>query len=226
MSCREPGNLQNRCEFGPGSGSRRICSPKPLPTDRADGFIERAAGRQRNLTAQQIASPFVVLLGVRILVGCGKHSHQRNMGRFGERIDRHHGARMGQCPLRRIGQTHDQRFQHAAAQSAEALALGHTPMMESKAAGQLEALQELAPQCHRRLLEGINRQLIDLAAVAQQRRDTDDVDLAVLPLEGYPRPIGLKALNLLVVDHVPQFRQTPAQRSPRVVGAVPQQVAQ
>lgn len=133
---------------------------------------------------------------------------------------------MRQRALRVVRKPADQRVQHLAAQARETLALGHAPVVEAVAAGQLEAVEELALQRARRLLERLERRLRERPAAVEPGKHRRGVDLAGVRGEGDLVAVGLQARRAGLVDHAAQFGQAPAQRRAGVVGTFPEQVAQ
>ena len=89
---------------------------------------------------------------------------------------------------------------------------------------QVEARERLAAVPGRRRLDGLERTSIErLVGQALQRRD---VDLDVRRVQPDADPVGHEAAARLVVDELPELREAPAQRATRVVGDLPEQLAQ
>ena len=89
---------------------------------------------------------------------------------------------------------------------------------------ELEAFERRAAVARGGGFELLERRLVELALC--NRGERGDVDRDVGGVEADREPIGDDALARLVVDEPAQLRKAPAQRAARIVGNLPEQLAQ
>jgi hypothetical protein len=116
------------------------------------------------------------------------------------------------------------RAQHALVQGACALALGGAPGVEVETIGEVEPCEQLAAERVRELAQRGRRQSVE--AVLGGRARAQDVDPRALGHERHRLAVGAQPLAARRVDQRAQLGQRPAQLRGRVVGAVPEQLAQ
>ncbi len=163
-------------------------------------------------------------LGIVLPAGQGEEPYERCVRGFRQRIGRDQRVRVRERAGRVAARTFDELAQHAAPNRAEAVALGHAPVVEAMAGGQIEAVEELALEQLSRFLQ--RGQLGLLNTRGKQLLDPPEIDEDAPREEHDPLAVGTQAHGRGVVDHDPQLAQAPAQRAARVVRSIPEEVAQ
>ena len=145
------------------------------------------------------------------------------MSGFGERVGTDHGTRIRQRPLGRTSEAVKERRQRGHAEPAEPLALRQAPLMEAVAVGEVEPIEELAGK-----QPGNDFERLDIGAGDLRRGqnlDAVEVDHCIAGGEADTLAVGRKTLRRAVIDQRPELGETPAQRRPRIVWPIPEEVA-
>ena len=117
-----------------------------------------------------------------------------------------------------------QALQHGSVTAAKAAALSRQPAVEARVAVDLQAVQKLAREQRGQRAQALRRQRLD--ARLGRVRHLDRVDEAAGQVQPHGIPAGLDPAPAGLIDDAPQLAQAPAQLAARIVGDVPQQLAE
>lgn len=131
---------------------------------------------------------------------------------------------MRQRALRIVAQAPDQRGQQSRLRTGGARALGEAPRIECVKVRQFEPFERVAAQASGGVLELLERAVIQLPI--GERLERGDVDDDVRGVEPYCDPVGEDARTCVVIHEAPQLGKAPPQRAARVIGNLPEQLAQ
>src|SRR5262245_26337217 len=123
-----------------------------------------------------------------------------------------------------VGNAAREVLEHGRMAGPESPPLRGEPAVEDRAAGDLQALQKIAiDQCGERA-QSFRRERFD--ALPGRTGNLDGIDEGIRQVELNGVPAGGDAPGPALVHDAPDLAQAPAELSPRIVGNIPQQLAQ
>ncbi len=150
---------------------------------------------------------------------------RRDVGLLGEGIDRDAGARVAERLLgRRRLERGDERVERRDPHGPQRLALAAEPGLEARTVREIQAFEQVA--AHR---DHDAAELVDRAAAEDGGVETTralDVNLGAARLERDVDAIGEEARLAPAIDHRAKLGEAPAQGGARVIGPVPEEIAE
>ena len=143
---------------------------------------------------------------------------------FRERIEEHACARMRQRGIGCLAQPIDERRQDRDPQSTDGFALRRPPLVIAIAVGEIQFLEKFAAEAVSRAAERIESHAGWMRP--ELRTQLGEIDRRTGRFEPRAFVVGDEASDFVVVQQRADFRQAPAQGGARIVGTVPQQLAQ
>jgi hypothetical protein len=123
-----------------------------------------------------------------------------------------------------LAQPANERAQDPQPKHVQLVSVRNAPRLELRAARQVKIVEEPAPKrsgkrFQRRSVESVN-------LVRPQMRDVAEVEVDPVELKAHRASIRLETFLPITVHDLPNLREAPAQRAVRVVGDLPEQLAE
>jgi len=223
FAVRDDHGRRRRLRWSEGGGVIRRFGVTRRAHRDAPGPVE-ASGRR---CPQLLEPPFpgaVVLLGFTVAAGRPEQLDEAGAGVFVERVDLHQGAGVADRLVGLPRQAADERAQRTRVEPAQLLPLGDLPRLEVVEVAQVESFEKLTAEAGEQGDERVRGQ--GLGPVAERVTDGAYVHPHALCVEADAVAVGADAGPAGLVDERPQPTQAPPQGRPRVVGDVPQELAE